>query len=191
MRNRIIKASLKFASVCGLIVFAYFLGTGTVPITFDTTGASDITSAAEPVRTPTVEARLVETHTVEYIEETVVETEYVDVVQNITKELRNFLTIDELQTWMGSKDIRAIIHFQQSDTVIDCDDFAFEMQQKALKDGYIVSFEIISVNEYNGLFTTQLPETASLHAINLAIIGNNVFYIEPQTGETVHAANLD
>jgi hypothetical protein len=65
------------------------------------------------------------------------------------------------------------------------------MQQKALSEGYIMSFEIIDGEEYNGLFSIPLPSEQVLHAINLAVIGNDVYYIEPQTGEVVHAAYLD
>jgi hypothetical protein len=48
------------------------------------------------------------------------------------------------------------VRFGNDDTIIDCDDYAIELQMKALGDGYIVSFEIIGIAEYNGLFTTEL-----------------------------------
>jgi molybdopterin converting factor small subunit len=191
MRNRIVTKTLKLSLVTGLVVLAYFFGAGIIPTSFDIVHGNDVTGTAEPFQPPTVEARLVETHTIEYIEETVIEREYVDVIQQVETEISNFKTLDELKGWMNNTYNQATIRFQQADTVIDCDDYAFEMQREALKDGYIISFEIISVSEYNELFSYQLPETGSLHAINLAIIGNSVYYIEPQTGETVHAAYLD
>jgi len=140
---------------------------------------------------PTVEARLIETHTVEYVEETVVEKEYVDVIRHVPVEFRNFTNRTELEQWLQEINQLTSIRFQQKDAVIDCDDFAIELQQEALADGFILSFEIISGSEYNELFSTQLPARQSLHAINLSIIGNDVYYIEPQTGEIVLAAYLD
>ena len=140
---------------------------------------------------PTVDARLIETHTVEYVEETVVEKEYVDVIRQVKIELRDFTNLEELNQWLEEINQVTSIRFEGKDTVIDCDDFAIELQKKALADGFILSFEIISGSEYNELFSTQLPARQSLHAINLSIIGNDVYYIEPQTGEIVHAAYLD
>ena len=65
------------------------------------------------------------------------------------------------------------------------------MQHKALADGYIMSFEVIERTEYNKLFENELSPGQSLHAINLTIIDNNVYYIEPQTNEVVFVAQLD
>ena len=151
----------------------------------------ETTIITSQVHIPTVEARLIETHTVEYVEEIVVEKEYVDVIRHVPVEFRNFKNRTELEQWLEERNQVPSIRFQQKDIIIDCDDFAFEMQQKALADGFIISFEIIGIREYNELFSTQLSEGQALHAINLSIIGNDVYYIEPQTGEIVYAAYLD
>ena len=151
----------------------------------------DNTTITPVARIPTVEARLIETHKVEYIEETVVEKEYIDVVRHVPVEFRPFSDREELDQWLEERSQSASIRFQLHETVVDCDDFAIELQNEALDDGFIISFEIISGDEYNELFCIPLPEDQSLHAINLSIIGNDVYYIEPQTGEVVHAAYLD
>jgi hypothetical protein len=157
--------------------------------TLETTGGTGAES--DIAKNLTVESRLVGTHTVEYIEETVTETEYVYVVKSVPVELRNFINLEELEKWLHDREDTNIVRFQQTDKVLDCDDFAFELQRKALEDGYITSFEIIGRSEYNELFKTTMPPEQSLHAINLAIIGNNVYYIEPQTDEIVLAAYMD
>ncbi|MDO8568238.1 MAG: hypothetical protein Q7R57_05930 [Dehalococcoidales bacterium] len=54
-----------------------------------------------------------------------------------------------------------------------------------------MSFQIIEPDKYNSLFEGAKIPLNTLHAINLAVIGNNVYYIEPQTGEVVLAAQLD
>jgi len=73
----------------------------------------------------------------------------------------------------------------------DCDDYALDLQEKALKDGYIISFEIIHPSEYGDLFKQgQIPE-GTIHAINSVIVGNEAYYIEPKTREIVFVAYLD
>jgi hypothetical protein len=172
-----------------IAVTAYCFGAGLIPTNFNFAPENKVQANTE-IQAPTVEARLIETHTVEYVEETIIEKEYVDVIRQVSMDMRNFDTKDELEKWIDTG-FMTTIRFEQDDNVIDCDDYAIEMQQRALADGYIISFEIINAAEYNELFSTQLPTGQALHAINLAIIGNDVYYIEPQTGETVHAACLD
>jgi len=111
-----------------------------------------------------------------------VEVERVIVEQvEVSKELHYFESLDELEQWLSGVSIFAS----------DCDDFAIELQRKALKDGYIVSFEIIFPKEYNSLFKQKRLPSGIVHAINLTIIGNEVYYIEPQTHEIAFAAYLD
>ena len=137
------------------------------------------------------QCRLVETHTVQYIEKPVTEVEYIERVESVPVELGNFRDLEELEQWLKDRRSVATVWLQSPDTIIDCDDYALELQNGALGDGYIISFEIIGQSEYNRLFTTPLPPSQSLHAINLAIIGNGAYYIEPQTDEVVFAAHLD
>lgn len=191
MRNNKTGSLIKISAGIVLVVAAYCLGAGIIPVTFDF--ITDTRAVAGPAiqNTPTVEARLVSTHTVEYVEQTVVRTEFVDVVRQVNADLRNFASLDELEHWIF--DIRSLttISFRQEDSVTDCDDYALDLQRKALEAGFLVSFQIIGIREYNEKFAIPLPESGTLHAINLAVIGNSVFYIEPQTGEVVHAAYLD
>ena len=118
-------------------------------------------------------------------------TEYVKRVQRVPIELRNFSDLKELKQWLKDRKNVTTVRFQSPDTIVDCDDYALELQHEALADGYIMSFEVIGEGEYNALFKTSLPTSQSLHAINLAIIDNDVYYIEPQTDEIVLVAQLD
>ena len=56
--------------------------------------------------------------------------------------------------------------------------YALDLQQRALKDGYLMSASVIEKGD-------------QLHMINLATIGNDVYYIEPQTDEVWFFANRD
>ena len=82
-------------------------------------------------------------------------------------------------------------HAGNSVQKFDCDDYARRLQDRALQEGYIISFEVIRHTEYNSLFSKKKLPTGAIHAINSVIIGNDVYYIEPQTKEIVFVANID
>lgn len=141
---------------------------------------------------PTVECRIVESHTVQYVEKPVTMVEYVERVKRVPIELRNFSNLEELKQWLVEVEMNTTtIYFRSPNDTIDCDDYAIALQQKALADGYLISLEVIGTSEYNGLFKNSELPPHSLHAINLVIIGNDAYYVEPQTGEVVFAVYLD
>ena len=140
---------------------------------------------------PAVESKLVARHTVEYVEKPVTEVKYVERVTSVPAEYRNFYTLDELRNWLALNAISTSIYLKSPGVEIDCDDYALELQRKALSDGFIVSFAVVSEREYDALFREPLPKGTTLHAVNLAIIDNSIYYIEPQTAEVVFVANLD
>lgn len=167
-------------------------------------GASFAKAAYEPQTTvdtnaninrgfsPTVESQVIATHTIEYVEKTVTEVKYVERVTSLPVELRNFTDLEELKQWLVRLNTNTTtIYFKQPDVTVDCDDFALALQRKALAGGYTMSFQIIETNRYNSLFESGKMPLNTLHAINLVVIGNNAYYIEPQTGEVVLAAHLD
>ena len=63
--------------------------------------------------------------------------------------------------------------------------------REALRDGYIMSFEVIHSGGYNALFKQKRILNGAIHAINSVILGNEVYYIEPQTHEITFVAYLD
>jgi len=114
----------------------------------------------------------------------------------VPRPLLQFEKLAELKQWLSN--VKLIdIHFdvvdQMGNTVqtFDCDDYARRLQDRALQDGYIISFEVIRHAEYNSLFTEKKIPNGAIHAINSVIIGNSVYYVEPQTQEIVFVANLD
>jgi hypothetical protein len=146
---------------------------------------------------PTVETRLVQIRTIRYVEipgntTTRIEPpQTVERVENDVEEIRNFADVDELKTWLNNRGRTTSIIFEQTGAAIDCDDFALELQREALEDGYMVNFQIIEPGSYNSLFEDMKIPDNTLHAINLVIIGNRTYYIEPQTAEIVLTANID
>jgi len=146
---------------------------------------------------PTVETRLVETRTTQYVETPAVtantneQVKVVEPANNTVTALRNFKDVQELKQWLENRNNTTTVFFRYPDTTIDCDDFALTLQQNALADGYLMNFQIIEAGKYNTLFQNTKIPAGTMHAVNLVIIGNNVFYIEPQTGEIAIAAMVD
>jgi len=119
--------------------------------------------------------------------------EYRDVVREVVKEVtvekpikqREFVSLEELKKWLAERSVTKNIFFfvtpdgtQASSNKYDCDDYALDLQKRALEDGYLLSTSIIE-------------KQGQLHMINLATIGNAVYYIEPQTDEVWFYANRD
>lgn len=107
----------------------------------------------------------------------------VEVVVEVEKELRDFESRQKLQEWLDRHTI-ALLNG-------DCDDAAYQLQRLALSDGYIMNFEKIDWNEYNQLGFKYKLAMGTYHAINSAVIGNELWFIEPQTQEIKLAAGLD
>ncbi len=159
-------------------------------------GAAIGQSQQEPqtvtVTEPLVECQVVKRHTIQYVDRPVTVVEYVDRVEKIPMQLRNYQELEELKQWLVRVQTNTTtIYFGQPDVTVDCDDFALALQRKALEDGYMMSFQIIEPGKYNSLFESGKMPPSTLHAINLAIVGNSAYYIEPQTSEVVFAAQLD
>ncbi len=179
------------------LISLVLLAIGVLSLTFDIVVSANQATSEIPITTilnssfkPSVECHVVESHTIQYVDRPVTEVKYIECVKSVPVELRNFNDLKELEQWVGGMEKITVIRFESPDATIDCDDYALWMQQKALADGYIMSFQVIAWSEYNTIFRAKVP-TGSLHAINLAIVGNGAYFIEPQTGEIVFAAYLD
>ena len=92
-------------------------------------------------------------------------------------ELREFASLEELTGWLEQDDTDSTLHFTGTvdfttdlGSNYDCDDFAYRLQKNALADGYLMSTEIIVKKRMQ-------------HMINSTAIGNNIYFIEPQTDE--------
>ena len=114
----------------------------------------------------------------------------------IARPLTYFENINELKQWLSDVNLvqigfNVIDQNNHNITKFDCDDYARNLQDKALQDGYIISFEVIRASEYNSTFKEKKIPSGAIHAVNSAIIGNEVYYIEPQTREIVFVANID
>lgn len=92
-------------------------------------------------------------------------------------ELREFTSLEELKSWLAEDDTNECIHLVVGEDGVcplnvkyDCDDYALQLQRQAARSGFLMSVTIIE-------------EQGKPHMINLACIGNDIYYIEPQTDE--------
>lgn len=110
----------------------------------------------------------IETKYIERIIDHYVETPVeVEVVREVPQRLIEFSSLEELKEWLERNDVDSRI---PSYPGFDCDDYAYQLQKNAAKDGYIISTELII-------------ENGELHMLNSALIGNDIYFIEPQDDE--------
>ena len=81
------------------------------------------------------------------------------------KDLRYFNDTEELFAWLAQDNTDGFISFTNG---YDCDDYARDLQKAAANDGYLISTELDYI-------------LGKLHMINSTIIGNNLYFVEPQT----------
>ena len=185
--NHELSTVLKTVVTSAILVLVFYVGTFVGQAGLEPQANAN----PNPDFSPTVEARLIETHTVQYVNTPAIEVKYVERVKSVPVELRNFSDLEELKQWLENRNNVTTIRFQYPDTTVDCDDFALALQRIALEDGYLMSFQIIEPGQYNSLFEHSKIPPNTFHAVDLVIIGNNAYFIEPQTGEIVLAAQLD
>ncbi len=110
----------------------------------------------------------------EYHEQTTVKEVEVDKPVYVNNEWREFESAAKLMEW--SEEHLAVIWIV-GDQVADCDDYAARLQREAFKDGYLLSLQVISGGMLNG---KNVSNYTALHMGNLAMVGNDIYFIEPQ-----------
>ena len=88
------------------------------------------------------------------------------------RELRNFSSIEELELFLAEDNTNEHEYIRSE---FDCDDFALMLQRNALEKGYIMNCQT--------LFTA--------HVLNMVIIDNEIYYIEPMTDEIIFLTHVD
>ncbi len=110
------------------------------------------------------------------------------VLEEIAANLSYFDTVAELREWLAEDDTNEWLFIDLSENQIDgappnldgydCDDYALQLQRRALASGYIMSAIIVA-------------QDGSSHMINSCIIDRKIYYIEPQTDEFWLYSSLD
>lgn len=89
--------------------------------------------------------------------------------------VRNFQSLDELKEFLAEDDTDK---HEYIETTFDCDDFAFMLQGRAFEKGFIINCQ-------------KLPVGGIEHMHNLAIAGNELYYVEARTDEVTFAGYVD
>lgn len=110
----------------------------------------------------------------EYHEQTTVKEVEVETPVYLNNQWREFESVGDLTEWV--KEHLGYI-WTVGDQVADCDDYASRLQLEAYKDGYLISVQLIQ----NGmLYGKNVSNYLELHMGNLAMIGNEIYFVEPQ-----------
>jgi len=110
----------------------------------------------------------------EYHEQITVEEVEVEVPVYVNNQWREFESPAILMSWV--KEHLAYLWIV-GDQVADCDDYALRLQLEAYKDGYFLSVQLIQDGMLNG---KNVSNYLQLHMGNLVMIGNEIYFIEPQ-----------
>ena len=118
--------------------------------------------------------------------------EYVDRLVQVPCEPQPFKSVEHLCDFLAKDGTNnPVLRLVADDFEWDCEDYAMQLQKRALRAGFLMSIEIVDWAEYNSLFTEPKLLYGKKHAINSTIIGNWVYYIETQTDEVCQAYRLD
>jgi len=109
-----------------------------------------------------------------------------------------FESLDELQVFLKTDNTDHHIVFKcGKDGKVSfnnqCEDYAIQLRNRAQTIGKHIEVIPIDYSEYrkwNSKFEVKL-RYGQYHMINMAIIGNDCYYIEPQTDNTWMALHLD
>ena len=122
-----------------------------------------------------------------------IETKEIPVVEVVTKEvsivqpLRDFMGYEELKGWLEVNggivliaDDNGIISLTTVNEQNDCDNQARRLQEKAEKDGYRLSVQIVDTGYLCGVEVSP-----PAHMGNLAVIGNLVYFVDVTQGNMI------
>jgi len=98
-----------------------------------------------------------------------------EVAQKGSKQLEYFTSLDQLTKWLAKDKTDSAI---SSYSDYDCDDYAYTLQQCALRDGYIISTELYWKND-------------EYHMLNSVLIGKDIYFVEPQDDSVWLHCHLD
>jgi len=108
-----------------------------------------------------------------------------EVIVEKSIELGEFTSVAELRAWLDEDDTDEHVYLVAGEDGVlrpsdkyDCDDYALQLQSRAAKSGFVMSVTIIEKQD-------------KPHMINLASIGNDIYYIEPQTDQVWFHSHKD
>jgi hypothetical protein len=102
--------------------------------------------------------------------------EYVEVEKEVTVELKQFESVNELSEWLRIDQTDELPYIKD---LFECESFAQTLMTNTLNNGHYMSFQVLK--NYTRPDTKEF--IAGPHAINNTIIGNYIYFIDPQSDE--------
>jgi len=106
-----------------------------------------------------------------------------------------FASLSDLNAWLAADHTSEQTYI--ADT-FDCDDFALMLQEHAWRDGYLLDVQALFYDDKDGWTLSydqwtyyNLSGYSHYHALNLTIIDNTIYLIEPQTDEVCRLCLVD
>ncbi len=109
---------------------------------------------------------------------------YVEVEKEVPAELKQLESEDKLIEWLHIDGTDELPYMKD---LFECENFARTLIRHAHKDGHHMSFQV--VKNYTRPDTREFIEGP--HALNSTIIGNYIYFIDPQTDEFWRAYVLE
>jgi hypothetical protein len=104
---------------------------------------------------------------------------------------RYFISLDELTNWLAQDDTDSCIFANSlGSTANQCEDYAMQLMERAIKSGYMMSTETLYPAEYYQIYLSPMPAN-SCHMVNLVIIGNEAYIVDPSTDKIYSWHPLD
>jgi hypothetical protein len=106
--------------------------------------------------------------TIEELKQKLAENEVLVIYWQDRAQPREFVSLDELKAWLAKDNTGSTLHIVVVGSLAgyDCDDYATALVQNALSSGFSISTQIVGD-----------------HMLNSTIIGNEIYYIEPQNNK--------
>ena len=115
----------------------------------------------------------------------------VEVEKRIMIEPKNWVSLVELEEFLDGDNTNEVLVFTANATFnSSCEDRAFQLRKRAFDIGKRLEMEAITPAEYKKWYDDTIASN-KLHAICKAIIGNDVWYIEPADDRHWIGAYLD
>jgi hypothetical protein len=115
----------------------------------------------------------------------------VEIEKIVNGKLKEFSSLGELTDWVNEH-LAVLLSTSINGTAfaLDCDDYACRLQQEAYQDGYAISVQLVENGMLDGKNVSNYTE---FHMGNLAVIGDEIYFIEPQPEyfRVVYVCNRD
>jgi len=119
------------------------------------------------------------------------EVKVVEVEKRVLVDTKNWVSVAELEEFLDNDDTDEVLVFTANATFnSSCEDRAFRLRRRAFDIGKRLEMEVLTPAEYKEWYGDTIASNR-LHAICKAVVGNDVWYIEPADDRHWIGAYLD